>query len=249
MDCELIKQITWNFHWHFGVWHLESNESAPRANLLVSGIQIRFQKIWPITNTKDLETGFGYDLIKRGPEWWIYLSSMIHVYTAILKPKLDLGSVEEGQSTQLFPNPGGICPIILSPPTKVLIISTCSSFKVKVQIQCATYFRQCLYPLLHHCAMAIIVPWQLDHSRRNLALKFLFTNYSPALRFLWRSKINYGTARAMHIAKGWSTVSFSCDIVAQGSSITTLKGLLLHYPTAWRDFRFRNTMSTSKLKS
>ena len=33
------------------------------------------------------------------------------------------------------------------------------------------------------------------------------------------------------------------------SSSAKLKEFMLRYPTAWRDFRFRNTMSTGKLKN
>ena len=37
MDCELIKQIVWSFHWHLSiaVHHIESNESATEGGFMV----------------------------------------------------------------------------------------------------------------------------------------------------------------------------------------------------------------------
>ena len=49
VDCELLKQIVWSFHWDLpvAVRHLESNESGSGAGFMISRIRIRFQKIWP----------------------------------------------------------------------------------------------------------------------------------------------------------------------------------------------------------
>ena len=49
VDCELLKQIVWSFHWDLpvAIRHLESNESGSGAGFMVSRIRIRFQKIWP----------------------------------------------------------------------------------------------------------------------------------------------------------------------------------------------------------
>ena len=46
MDCELIKQIFWSFHWHLliAVAILNPKNLPP---WMVSRIKIRFQKIWP----------------------------------------------------------------------------------------------------------------------------------------------------------------------------------------------------------
>ena len=48
VDCELLKQIVWSFHWPLpiAVRHLESSESSYRAGFMVLRIRIRFQKIW-----------------------------------------------------------------------------------------------------------------------------------------------------------------------------------------------------------
>ena len=49
VDCKLLKQIVWSFHWHLpiAVGHLESKESGSGAGFMVSRIRIRFRKIWP----------------------------------------------------------------------------------------------------------------------------------------------------------------------------------------------------------
>ena len=68
VDCELLKQSVWGFHWHLPIadHHLESNESGSGAGFMVSGIRIRFQKIWPKQMQRSLKPVSLLGLIKQG---------------------------------------------------------------------------------------------------------------------------------------------------------------------------------------